>query len=75
LLCWRPRGPSGAVRASLADYLDAALLLFVIPLLSPQGWDYVLLVATPAVMLLLDRLEEFPPAAVCCSSRRSPWPV
>jgi hypothetical protein len=44
-------------------YLDAALLLFVIPLLSPQGWDYVLLVATPAVMLLLDRLEEFHPAA------------
>jgi len=32
-------------------------------LLSPQGWDYVLLVATPAVMLLLDRLEEFRPAA------------
>jgi hypothetical protein len=39
------------------DYLDAALLLFAIPLLSPQGWDYVLLVSTPAVMLLLDRLD------------------
>jgi hypothetical protein len=51
-------------RLASPDYLDAALLLFVIPLLSPQGWDYVLLVATPAVMLLLDRLEEFPPAAV-----------
>jgi hypothetical protein len=50
-------------RLASPDYLDAALLLFVIPLLSPQGWDYVLLVATPAVMLLLDRLEEFPPAA------------
>jgi len=45
------------------EYLDAALLLFLIPLLSPQGWDYVLLVTTPAVMLLLDRLEEFHPAA------------
>ena len=45
------------------DYLDAALLLFVMPLLSPQGWDYVLLVSTPAVMLLLDRLDEFGPAA------------
>jgi hypothetical protein len=44
------------------DYLDAALLLFLVPLLSPQGWDYVLLVATPAVMLLFDRLEEFAPA-------------
>ncbi len=53
------RGP----RVRVPDYLDAALLLFVIPLLSPQGWDYVLLVATPAVMLLLDRLEEFPTAA------------
>ena len=50
-------------RIASPDYLDAALLLFVIPLLSPQGWDYVLLVATPAVMLLLDRLEEFRPAA------------
>jgi hypothetical protein len=40
-------------------YLDASLLLFVMPLLSPQGWDYVLLVSTPAVMLLLDRLGEF----------------
>ncbi|HOG27968.1 MAG TPA: glycosyltransferase family 87 protein [Vicinamibacterales bacterium] len=45
--------------ASSPDYLDAALLLFVIPLLSPQGWDYVLLLSTPAVMLLVDRLDEF----------------
>jgi hypothetical protein len=53
------RGP----RVRAPEYLDAALLLFAIPLLSPQGWDYVLLVATPAVMLLLDRLGEFPGAA------------
>ncbi len=44
-------------RVESPDYLDAALLLFAIPLLSPQGWDYVLLVSTPAVMLLLDRLD------------------
>ena len=50
-------------RLASPEYLDAALLLFLIPLLSPQGWDYVLLVATPAVMLILDRLEEFRPAA------------
>jgi len=49
-------------RLASPDYLDAALLLFVMPLLSPQGWDYVLLMATPAVMLLFDRLDEFPPA-------------
>jgi len=48
-------------RLAEPDYLDAALLLFVIPLLSPQGWDYVLLVSTPAVMLLVDRNEEFRP--------------
>jgi hypothetical protein len=44
------------------DYLDAALLMFAIPLLSPQGWDYVLLVSTPAIMLLLDRLDLLDPA-------------
>ncbi len=46
-------------RVASPEYLDAGLLLFAIPLLSPQGWDYVLLVSTPAVMLLLDRLEAF----------------
>jgi hypothetical protein len=46
-------------RLASPEYLDAGLLLFAIPLLSPQGWDYVLLVSTPAVMLLLDRFEEF----------------
>jgi hypothetical protein len=32
-------------------------MLFV-PLLSPQGWDYVLLLATPAVVCLVDRWSE-----------------
>lgn len=45
----------------LPEYLDAALLLFVIPLLSPQGWDYVLLLGTPAVMLLIDRIGDLGP--------------
>lgn len=39
-------------------YLEVAALLILIPLLSPQGWDYVLLLSTPAVMLLIDRLPE-----------------
>ena len=30
----------------------------MVPLLSPQGWDYVLLLATPAVALIIDRLPE-----------------
>ncbi len=45
--------------AAHPEYFDAALVLFLIPLLSPQGWDYVLLVSTPAVLLLLDRLDQF----------------
>ncbi len=36
-------------------YLEVALLLVLIPLLSPQGWDYMLLLATPAVVCLIDR--------------------
>ena len=40
------------------DYLEFALLLLLIPLLSPQGWDYVLLLGTPAVVCLLDRWSE-----------------
>jgi hypothetical protein len=44
------------------EALEGALLLLLIPLLSPQGWDYVLLISTPAVMLLLDRLPTLPRA-------------
>jgi hypothetical protein len=40
------------------DYLEAAMLLMLVPLLSPQGWDYVLLLGTPAVVLLLDRIND-----------------
>ena len=49
----------GALRAPEA--LEGGLLLLLIPLLSPQGWDYVLLIATPAVMLLLNYLAALPP--------------
>ena len=42
-------------RVAAPDYLEFALLLLLIPLLSPQGWDYMLLLATPAVACLLDR--------------------
>ena len=42
------------------QYLEVAALLTLMPLWSPQGWDYVLLGATPAVMLLVDRLPELP---------------
>jgi len=42
--------------------LEAALLLTSIPLLSPQGWDYVFLVATPAVMFILNYFTVLPRA-------------
>ena len=45
--------------AASPEYFDVALLLVLIPLLSPQGWDYILLISTPAVLLMLDRLEAF----------------
>jgi hypothetical protein len=48
-------------RVSSPEALEGALLLMLIPLVSPQGWDYVLLVSTPAVMCLVmhqSRLER-----------------
>ena len=44
------------------DYLEVALLMLLVPLLSPQGWDYVLLLATPAVVCLVDRWGDLGPA-------------
>jgi hypothetical protein len=51
-----------AARGTLprSDALEADLLLMLIPLLSPQGWDYVLLISTPAVMLLINDLPRVP---------------
>jgi len=48
----------GALRSP--DTLDASLLLLMIPLLSPQGWDYVFLIGTPAVMLLINYFPALP---------------
>jgi hypothetical protein len=42
------------------EYLEVSLLMLLIPLISPQGWDYVLLLATPAVIALLDRWADVP---------------
>lgn len=41
-------------RVADPDPLEGALALVLIPFLSPQGWDYILLVATPAVLLLVN---------------------
>ena len=40
--------------------LEAAMLLTLIPLLSPQGWDYVFLIATPAVVYLINYDRDLP---------------
>lgn len=45
-------------RVAAPDALEVSVLLMLMPLISPQGWDYVLLTATPAVMLLAAHAER-----------------
>ena len=52
-------------RVNEPEYLEFAFLCLLIPLISPQGWDYVLLLGTPAVVVTLDRWREL----------RTPWRV
>jgi hypothetical protein len=49
-----------ARRAGVAapDGLDAGLLLMLTPMLSPQGWDYVAVVATIAVAWLANHVDQ-----------------
>jgi MFS family permease len=49
---WRGR------RVRHPHYLEAAYFLVLVPLLSPQGWDYVLVIALPAYVYLIDRWSE-----------------
>ena len=42
------------------EMLEGALLLTAIPLLSPQGWDYVFLVASPAAAFIANYDRELP---------------
>ena len=42
------------------EVLEGALLMTLVPLISPQGWDYVFLVATPAIALLANYDVELP---------------
>lgn len=55
-------GAAGVVFINRRDvrapaYLEFAFLLLVIPMLTPQGWDYMLLLGTPAIALVLDRWQ------------------
>ena len=40
--------------------LETAMLLTLIPLLSPQGWDYVFLIATPAFVYFVNYDDDLP---------------
>jgi alpha-1,2-mannosyltransferase len=42
------------------ELAEASLLLMLMPLMSPQGWDYTLLVGTPAVMCLVNDEDRLP---------------
>jgi hypothetical protein len=53
VLAWRRRAPA-------PNYLEGAFFFVLIPLLSPQGWDYVLVIALPAYMCLVDRWRDLP---------------
>jgi hypothetical protein len=40
--------------------LEGAVLLTLMPLLSPQGWDYVFLIATPAIVYIINYVDLLP---------------
>lgn len=42
------------------DPLEISILLILIPLLSPQGWDYVFLLSLPSLMILVNSFKELP---------------
>jgi hypothetical protein len=48
-------------RVAEPNYLEGAYFFVLVPLLSPQGWDYVLLIALPAYMCLVDRWHDLSP--------------
>lgn len=50
----------GRRRTPQPAFLECAALMLLTPLLSPQGWDYVLILGIPAIMCLVDRWEDDP---------------
>lgn len=47
-------------RVPVPEPLEAGLLLTMIPIISPQGWDYVFLLSTLATMLLVNYRDRLP---------------
>ncbi len=48
-------------RVAEPNYLEGAYFMFIVALLSPQGWDYVLLIGLPAYVCLVDRWNDLSP--------------
>ncbi len=48
-------------RLSQSTVLDGFLLLAIIPLISPLGWDYTFLSSAPAVMLICRHFDKYRP--------------
>lgn len=48
-------------RLSQSTVLDGFLLLALVPLISPLGWDYTFLSAAPAVLLIFRHYERYRP--------------
>jgi hypothetical protein len=42
-----------------ATFLEGAVLLLCIPLVSPLGWDYTLIMALPALMIVVQHFRFF----------------
>jgi len=49
-------------RVAEPNYLEGAYFMFLVALLSPQGWDYVLLIGLPAYVCLVDRWNVLSPS-------------
>ena len=47
-------------RVRRPEGLEYAVFAFLVPLLSPQGWDYLLLLGLPGYMCLVDRWRDTP---------------
>jgi len=68
-------------RVAVPEPLEVGLLLTMMPLISPQGWDYVFLLSTLAVMLLVNYGRELPrpvriaTAIALCAIGFSIWDV
>jgi hypothetical protein len=50
----------GRSRVQVPEPLEAGLLLTMMPIISPQGWDYVFLLSTVTTMLLVNYRAQLP---------------